>query len=140
MARVNYFESMQKQFGDNWIITQNPDSIQRSAKRIVKEMVHGNIDYQKYGNYFLDPKFMENLIIACRNELEVNTLLYTAVYHYAQQEPLYPNINIELNHLQALCYVYNVITQKLDYVKLYSNVGYLADIASLLYTYRHHLN
>ena len=141
MAKNNsYIDNMVKNYGDNWIVTTTPDNIQRSAKRIFKDMVKGTIDYQKHGKYFLDGKFLDNLIIACNNELEINTVYYNAMSFYIQYNPNIPNLGVHSNHLSSLCYIYQIILGKLNAVKTSGNIGYLADTSSLLYTYRNHLN
>lgn len=139
MSRKNYFEMNIEKYGENWIIALKPEQIQNSGKRIVTEMVNGQIDYQKYGLYFLDGKFLDNLIIKCNNELEINTLYYQSVLFYSQVFPNTPNIAIHVNHLQALCYIYNIILSKLKMVKDYQDIGYLADTSAILYNYRNHL-
>ncbi len=139
MAKKCYFDTMKDQYGENWIVNLRPDDIQRSSSRIFKEMIKGVIDYEKVGMYFLDGKILDNLIIAANNQLEINTLLYNAVTFYQSYYPSYPNIGPEIYHLQCLCYIYNLIHERLKMVKYYENIGYLADIASLLSTYRNHL-
>jgi hypothetical protein len=136
----NYIKNMINQYGENWIVALKPIDIQRSGKRVFKEMVKGQIDYQELGNYFMDGKFTDNLIIAASNELEINTLLYNALYFYKQYNPQIPNISTQLNHLQILCHIYQTIYNKLNMVKQTSNIGYLYDTSALLYSYRDHLN
>lgn len=140
MARKNYFESNIERFGENWIAALKAEQIQNAGKRIINEMVNGQINYEKHGMYFLDGKFLDNLIIKCKNELEINTLYYQAVSFYMSTFPNIPNIAVHVNHLQALCYIYNVILTKLTMVKEYGDIGCLADTSALLYNYRNHLN
>ena len=140
MARTNFIQNMMKQYGENWIVALKPDDIQRFGKRIFKEMVKNQIDYQKEGNYFLDGKFLDNLIISARNELEVNTLYCNALTFYMQYNTIEPMVSVKLTHLQSLCYIYKVILDKLNMVKNTSNIGWLADTSALLYNYRNHLN
>ena len=139
MARVNYIQNMKKQYGDNWINLLRPEDIQRSAKRVFKEMIRNQIDYEKDGNWFNEAKFLDNLIIAAQNELEINTLYYNAVTFYFQYYPDIPNISPQISHLEILCYVYNVILSKLSAVKVTGNIGCLFDTSSLLYSYRNHI-
>ena len=49
MARSNnnYIGTMVKQYGDQWIATQRTEDIQRSAKRIFRDMVKGNVDFKQ---------------------------------------------------------------------------------------------
>lgn len=138
--RSNYFINMINQFKtDNWIVALKPEDIQRSGKRIFKEMVRGYIDYEKHGKYYLDPKFLDNLIIAATNELEINSLYYRAVSFYWQYYPQDPLVSSQIAHLEALCFIYSTILAKLQQVKVSMDIGYLADISVQLYSYRNHL-
>ena len=140
MAKNNYIKMMVNQYGEGWIVSLKPEDIQRAGKRLVKELVKGDIDFQEYGNYFLDLKFLDNFIISCQNELEAYNLYYQAVSFYKQYYPQIPNIGIQQSHLQILCNIYSTILQKLQIVKSTGNIGYLADTSALLYQYRNHLN
>lgn len=141
MARANsYIQMMVNQNGDQWILALRPEDIQHSTKRIVKDMVKGTINYEQYGKYFLDLKFLENLIIGVSNELEINTLNYNSCIFYYQAFPNTPNLGVHISHLEAVGYVYSIILEKLNAVKTTGNVGYLTDISGLLFNYRNHLN
>jgi hypothetical protein len=130
---------MEDQYGENWTMAVKPEDIQRSSRRIFKEMIRAQVDYERVGQYFLDAKIMDNLIIAASNELEINTMLFNATTFFQLYNPNYPNLGSEISHLQALCYIYNVILEKLKGVKYYNNIGILADVAALLSTVRNHL-
>lgn len=141
MAKNNsYIQMMMNQNGDEWILALRPEDIQRSTRRIVKDMVRGTIDYQTQGKFFLDPKFMENLIIGVSNELEINTLNYNACQFYYQYYPQTPNIQPHIYHLERTCYIYSTILQRLNAVKMSGNVGYMTDISALLFNDRNNLN
>lgn len=141
MARNNsYIQMMVNQNGDEWILALRPEDIQRSTKRIVKDMVRGIVDYQEHGKFFLDPKFMENLIIGVSNELEINTLNYNACKFYYQYFPQTPNIQPHIYHLERTCYIYTIVLSRLNAVKMSGNVGYLTDISALLFNDRNNLN
>lgn len=136
----SYIDNMVRQFGENWLIAVNPDNIQRSIKRIVKDMVNNGIDYGKYGQYFLDSKFLENLIIACTNEFEEASLHYNALVFYQQYFPQIPNIGQLISHDQSLIFIYATVVEKLKLVKMTNNIGELYDVGAILYQYRNHLN
>lgn len=141
MAKNNsYIQMMYNQNGDEWINALRPEDIQRSTKRIVKDMVRGSIDYQQHGKFFLDPKFMENLIIGVSNELEINVLNYNACVFQFQYYPNIPNMQAHINHLQKVCNIYNQILARLMSVKSTGNVGYMTDITALLFNDRNYLN
>lgn len=136
----SYIKQMEDQRGENWIVTLRPEDIQNSTKRIVKDMVKGAIDYTTQGYIFGDSKFLENLFIGVSNELEINTLYYNACVYYMQSFPGTPNISPAIAHLQKLINIYSIVYSRLDAVRASGNIGYLTDIASLLYNDRHHLN
>lgn len=135
-----YIRQMVQTRGEDWVSLATPEQIQNQFKRIVKDMVMGNIDYSVYGKYFYDLKFMENLIIGITNELEINTLDYTTGSFYLQYFPETPNLGVHISHLGTLIYIYNTILEKLNFVKTTGDIGYLADISGLLFNYRIHLN
>lgn len=130
----NYFTSTIRRYGtDQFVVLLKPEQIQRSAKeRIFREMVRGQIDYTEYGKYFLDSKFLENLIIAADNELSNN-----AVVSFALElcDSMYPG-HIEVIHNRTkhnnLRIIYACILEKLNSVKMTGNVGYLTDIQFML--------
>jgi hypothetical protein len=137
----SYIKQMEDQRGkESWIVSLRPEEIQNSTKRIVKDMVKGAINYDTMGYAFMDSKFLENLFIGVSNELEINTLYYNACVAYQQTYPTYPNIASAIAHLQKLLTIYNTIYTRLSYVRSTGNIGYLSDIAPLLYNDRNHLN
>ena len=140
MAAKNcYFKQQIDKFGETFVSLITPDQIQGQAKRVVKELVKGEIEFEKYGQYFLDLKLLDNLIIGISNELDDYSLYSAAVSFYKQYYPMTPNITVRENHLQTLCYIYNIILTKLQYVRNTHDIGYLSDISALLYNYRNHL-
>lgn len=151
MAKQCYFDVVKQSMGDAWFVGLTPESIQKQSNRIFKEMVKGYIDYEKYGNYFLDGKLTDNLIICANNELEVNTLLYNSLVYYtkvsAYQDPnvmnviqsFGPMVGSEITHLEALCRIYKVLLDTLRAIKESYNIGYLANITTMLYSIKNHI-
>lgn len=137
---AGYMEMMKKQRGEDWIFTLRPEDIQNSTKRIVRDIAKGSINYEEFGNAFLDSKFIENLIIGITNELEINTLNYNACTFYYYYYPNTANIGVHIKHLERVIYIYNIILSKLNYVKIYQDIGCMADTAGLLFSDRAHLN
>lgn len=136
MARNGYIDNMVKQYGEDWIVALKPDDIQKATKRIVKDMVRGNLDYEKNGKYFYDPKFLENVIIAVDNELEICSLHYNALVFYQLYFPQTPFINIHINNDLILYTIYNTIYNKLLMFRQSGDLGIMVDIPSILYQYR----
>ena len=137
---VSYIQMMINNNGDDWIIALRPEDIQRSSKRIVKDMVRGIIDYESTCKYFLDLKFMENLIIGVSNELEINTLNMNACKFYYQYFPQVPNLGTHIYHLERVVFIYSTILERLNMVKATGNIGYMPDINAILFNDRNHLN
>ena len=138
-AKNNYFKQNIEKYGPEFVSIVTPDQIQGQSKRIVKELVKGDIELEKYGAYFLDLKLLDNLIIGIKNELDDCSLYYVAVNFYKSYYPSTPNITVRENHLQCLCYIYQTIVNKLEIVKVTQNIGVMSDISALLYNYRNHL-
>lgn len=137
----NFITQQMQQNGEFWVAHITPDNIQRNTKRIVKEIVCNKINYESVGRFFIDSKFLDNLIIGVKNELEINTLYCDAVLYYRDNFcPQFPNITIHLNHLKVLVYVYKVILDRLYMVQESQNIGYLSDLSALLIQYRNHLS
>jgi hypothetical protein len=137
---TSYIQMMVNQYGEDWLVAISPESIQRSGRRIVKDMVKGIIDYQKFGMYFLDGKFLDNLIIYVQNELQVNTLYLNALSFYRQYHLDAPDVGNLITHVDTLCHIYNDIYSRLTAIKANQNISSLATTASVLYNYRNHLN
>lgn len=141
MAKQNcYIQNMHQNIGPEWIISQTPEQIQRNAKRVLKDMVKGSINYEQFGYAFMDAKFMENLIIAISNELEINTLNYNSCRFYYQYYPQTPNLGTHIYHLERLGVIYTTVLEKLNAVKMTGNIGYIADVSGVLFNDRNHLN
>ena len=143
MAKSNYFQDMKNKYQGNeeWINLISAQDIQKSAvKRIFKEMVNGAYDYGKDGQYFLDSRFLENLIVAAGAKLEYYTLLSNAVNMFKEYSPTYPNLGAHITHIQNLQYIYYTIYYKLENVKYAYNVSPLIDISPATYSYRNDIN
>ena len=138
--KTNYLQMMVKNYGESWSVTQTPENIQRSSRRIIKEIAKGMYDYEKQGQLFLEPKFLENLIIGLTNELEINTLnLFSCQFCY-QYYPQIPNLGSHVLHLQAIDRMYKLVIERLNYVKMTGNIGYMVDLPGLMYNDRKHLD
>ena len=126
----NYFSSMENRFKtDNFIVNVNPEQIQRAAKnRIFREMAGGNIDYTQYGKYFLDSKFLENLIVAATNELTNNSCVLAALREYDYNHPGDTVVIYNITSYNAKCNGYITILDALNGVKMTQNIGFLTDL------------
>ena len=79
----NYFTINKQKFGDNFIAQKSAQDIQRDArKKIFKDMVFGNIDYDVDGQYFTDANFLDNLITVAMIEKDVHEVTGRALYEF----------------------------------------------------------
>lgn len=127
----NYFTNMIHKYNgnDNFVVALKPEQIQRSAKeRIFREMMKGQIDYVQFGKYFLDPKFLENLIIAADNELTNKSVIATALQFYDLNFPGDVNIRYNTTRYSNLVVIYQHIIYRLKMVKESGNIGWLTDL------------
>ena len=139
--RQNYFDQNIRQYGDDFIVALTPEKIQRAAKtRLFREMVQGYIDYTKYGKYYTDPKFSENLLIAAYDEYVNNSIIFIALREFDFHHPGDNRIVIMIGKHQNLTYVYQVLYNTLYAMKINDyNVGYLSNITAMLYQYRNQI-
>lgn len=126
----NYFTTMISRTGrKDFIALLNPEKIQKAGReRIFREMARGQIDYTKYGEYYLDSKFIDNLIIAADNELRNNDICAKALEFYDINFPGNQLVIFNKERYEALAFIHGAILQRLQYVKVSGNVGYLTDL------------
>lgn len=130
----NYFTSSIKHYGrDDFIVLLKPEEIQRSAKdRIFREMVRGRIDYVQFGQYFLDSKFLSNLIVAADNELTNNVVVSQALEFYDLNFPGHLEVIHNRTKHENLVIIYRVLLERLRQLEVSGNVGVLTDIQYVL--------
>lgn len=129
----NYFSQMKSQRGDDWLSTLSNENILGATKRIVRDMIRGSIQYEKDGAVFLDPRFMENFLIGIREQLKINKMNYTGCSFYYQYNPSVPDMGGHLTVLWCNVKIYEVILERLEYVKASRDISCLIDIPGILY-------
>ena len=134
----NYFSSNIKRWErEDFLIQMKPETIQRDAKnRIFREMVQGKINYEKYGKYFFEPKFLENLIVVADIELTNNMTVYTALDFYDSCYPGNMDVVSNKTRYSGLVQVYSVLLNRLNALKATGDIGCLIDIQYVLSNYR----
>lgn len=136
---MSYFGAMRHRYANapNFIWYLKPEQIQKSAKeRIFKEMIRGQIDYAQNGQYFQDPKFLDNVIIAARDELNNNTIIRDALKYTDMCFPGDLNRITLLSRYESLVVVFNEIYNRLYRLKFSGNIGELADLQYIMGSYR----
>jgi len=137
----NYFTSMNMKYKtSDFIYYLKPEQIQKAAKdKIFREMVQGKIDYTIFGLYYNDSKFLENLLIAAQDELINNSTIRDALAFYINTYRGNQYAVNLYNRYDALTHIYEVLFNKLSYVKSTGNVGYLTDIQYVLAQFKNAL-
>ena len=135
----NYFtSSINKYNTEDFVTLMAPEEIQRDCKRIVREIIKGKIDFTKWGRYFQDPKFTDNLLIACEAEFNFNTQNVIALKVYDLQFPGSKQVwyNSYVSSVLATCY--GTVLNRLQALKMsmYENIGILTDIPVVLRDYK----
>lgn len=135
----NYFTSQINKFQtEEFVNLMAPEEIQRDAKRVCRELIKGKIDIGKYGKYFQDAKFVDNILIGTQYEYNFNSANLQALKYYDSQFPGYQQIIYNIYVSNILSYCYGLIMERLQYLKssMYENIGVLTDIPIILREYR----
>lgn len=81
----NYFSQHIRERGENFISFKNSRDLQNDALKIFRELARGQIDINKYGNYFLDPQFLNSCLQAAWNKYSYHSISQTGVDLYISQ-------------------------------------------------------
>lgn len=132
--RDNYFSMNIQKFGDNFMTSKTPMDIQKDAKkRIFKDIVFGNIDYNKFGQYFTNPQFVEQLIITARNEEFNHRVIADALSMYMQNNNADDRTRAVWNREKNIAYVLFYLRTTLEQMKASNyDVGILVPLAQII--------
>ena len=142
MKGTNFFKVYASRYNTpDFMVYLSPEDIQREAKRIFREIIKGKIDFAVYGSYFQNPKFVENLLVACEALYNFNNTNAIALYYYATQlkdgsEQVRYNYETSVN----LSNCYGLILSRLRQLKAsyYTDVGCITNIPILLAQYKNY--
>lgn len=142
MNQNNFFtQQIQRYKTEEFVTLMKPEDIQTQAKRrLFREMVHGQIDYAQYGKYFLDNKFLSNLIIAANNELTNNTVTLRSLQFYDNNYPGDRDVAFNINKYAHLQFIYSTLSQQLMLLKNTSDIGVLTCISFVLKEHKKYIN
>lgn len=134
--KMNYFQTNIQRFGEDFLDFKKAEEIQRDCKFIFKDMVFGNIDYEKYGMYFMEPRFLEQLIIKSDIDMRKHNLKYRALYEFGIK---YNDMDAsQLAAIEANMFnIMSTIHEQLLLVKYNNyNISYLTYLPSKLRDFR----
>lgn len=135
----NYFTSqINKYQSQDFIPLISPEEIQRDSKRICRELIKGKIDIGKFGKYFQDSKFVDNLIIGVQSDYNFNITNLAALRFYDGNFPGSQQVIYNIYTCNILSFCYSTILVRLQMLKssIYENVGVLTDIPIILKNYK----
>lgn len=136
--RQSYFDQAVRDLGENFLSFKDVTTIQRDAKkRIFKDMAFGNINYEKYGIYFMDPRFIDNLIIAAEDEMTNHMYKAQSLYMFDMANPGIQKV-IALQAFEArLWSAFTIIWQHMSYIKNtnYSDISQLPNLTFAISQY-----
>lgn len=136
-TKSSYFDMAVQKGGQDFLDTKSPDEIAKDAKRrIFKDMAYGNIDYEKYGRYFMEPQFVGQLISVAEEEVSNHQIKYLALAEYDRNHPGDPRI-IGLISVESRLYsAYSIILTHLQYVRDTGyNISILPNMTSAIYQF-----
>ena len=114
--KSRFFESFIQQYGKDFLLSANADSLKNRSNMFFKDLAFGSVDKMAYGQYFYDRRFMDVMINEAFNKMYETNMHYTALQTMAN---VYPNmIDEKLQFLmrkdysafQAYSYIYSGLT------------------------------
>ena len=67
-VRPSYFKENVNRFGEDFLGRKSAYDLERDASKIIKDVIHGNVDYAKEGKYFYIPSVFQACITKAYNE------------------------------------------------------------------------
>ena len=135
---MSYFDTNVQKGGEDFLLGKSVQEIQKDAKkRIFKDMVFGNIDYSKYGKYFMDARFLQLLINTSEEEMIKHQLLFAAISGFDLANPginRVPQLISTESQLYSVFYCINsylIMVRDNDF-----NISCLPELSLKIYQYR----
>lgn len=137
----DYFSNSIRHKGPGFIETKTSQDLQRDAIRVLRDLSRGNIDIEQHGHYFLEPMFLENIILAIDSKLLVETILRdgtTMLYNHQVQmgQPSDITSMVLQNQLQKV-EAFQLARTNLYGLKTSGDLSWLYTLAAQLSNYRY---
>lgn len=81
-----YFAQNVQRFGKDFLKRKRPDDVKRDAPRVFKDIAFCNGYVGSITEYFLDPQFVKNLILAANESYQEYSLTVVGLTTYIQQQ------------------------------------------------------
>lgn len=155
----NYFSRLLRQKGPTYITDGNltEREVARSVETIINDIINGRIDYDKYGQYVLNPVVFDTVLGHCRDQKSMNLCALFSMDYVLHQvgcgniklvgplvgvaqpgfmtEDFYNNILYNRNKINYMYTKYSIMTEVLESVQTSHNVYELVYATSKLKLY-----
>lgn len=140
----NYFAKNIREKGPDFIHYKNARELTNDAPKIFREIARGQIDLMKYGEYFLDPQFLECCLQAAYNKYSFHSISQSGVDMLItanmNQGIMIDNtmVAVKESHkrtAEAYCIIWNT----LNGLKLNQDLSNLFVLASQLQNYKYNI-
>lgn len=75
----NYFSDNAQKYGDAFLQQFDAKRLRSDARRVFSDIAFGNIDFDKYWQYFTEPMFVNALIDAANTKITIHGISYAAL-------------------------------------------------------------
>ena len=138
-ARENYFQQNINRAGPDFLETMPLDKLKLDVVRVFRDLARGNIDIDKYGKYFAEPKFLEACIITADTKYNFHAVSAAGVGELLRQNMqginTYPIYEFHNNAANA----YKIISSSLVEFRNVGNNVILNDLVFSLAKYRNYI-
>ena len=135
----NYFAQNIQRFGENFINQKSPRDIQFDSIRLFRDIAKQNIDFNKYGEYFLNDMFMNNIMVGANSKYQLFKTNYDGVLLLSQQQPNDSIIMSVLENNRRCRDAYANIINALNMFRATQNINVLFQLSSILRDYRNNI-
>ena len=136
-TKTSYFDMMVQKEGEDFLDRKTADELVRDAKRrIFKDMAYGNIDYEKHGRYFMEPRFLDQLLCVAEDEANNHQKYWQALVMLDSTCPGDLRTVTLCSKENRLATVYGIIYTHLKCVKdMGYNISVLPNMTSQIYQF-----
>ena len=141
----SYFDIEIRKNGDNFIFKKNSTELHNDAIRIVRDLVRGKIDVNKYQGYFMNERLREALLHSCNIKYSEANLVETSLRTYIDKITIPGSICQDGFMLSVLDkYVrmksgYSIILRNLNDFYNLNNIGYLIALIDQAKPYKNYI-
>lgn len=136
-GKTSYFDMAIQKDGEDFLDSKSANEIVKDAKkRIFKDMAYGNINYEKYGRYFTEARFLDQLLAVAEDEMYNHQTMWQALTMLDQNNPGNIRTITLCNKENRLATAYGIIYTCLKYVKDTGyNISVLPNLTSQIYQF-----